>query len=137
MSTNIRADISKRNKYWIDRHRYYELKHFVLQYPLWKEHCDILDGIKSSSVIVLGEPSERRSHVEEDAIRKIFYTDRIRMVEKAAKDADPVIGGYILKGILQGISYDKLSARYKVPCSRDEYYKLYRRFFWVLSRLRK
>ena len=137
MSTNIRAELSKKNEYWIDRHRYYELKHFVMQYPLWKEHYDILDGIKSSSVIVLGEPRVHTSHVEEDAIRKIFYTDRMNMVKKAAQDADPVIGSYILKGILQGFSYDKLSARYKVPCSRDEYYKLYRRFFWLLSKLRK
>ena len=29
-------DISKKNPYWIDRERYYELKHFCLQYRYWK-----------------------------------------------------------------------------------------------------
>lgn len=137
MSTKIRPEVSKKNEYWIDKHRYYELKHFVLQYPLWKEYCDILDGMRSSSVIVLGKPRNHTSQVEEDAIRKIFYSDRMNMVKKAADDTDPVIGGYILKGILQGISYDKLSARTVLPCSRDQYYKLYRKFFWLLSQLRK
>ena len=137
MSTNIRAELSKKNEYWIDRHRYYELKHFVMQYPLWKMKSEALDGMRSSSVIALCEPHNEESKVEENAIRKIFYTDRMNMVKKAAQDADPVIGSYILKGILHGVSYDKLSARYKVPCSRDEYYKLYRRFFWLLSQARK
>lgn len=36
MATVIRAEISEKNKYWIDKHRHYELKHFCLQYPEWK-----------------------------------------------------------------------------------------------------
>lgn len=34
MSTLIRPEVSEKNKYWIDKHRHYELKHFCLQYPL-------------------------------------------------------------------------------------------------------
>ena len=37
MSTTIHPEVSEKNKYWIDKHRYYELKHFCLQYPLWKK----------------------------------------------------------------------------------------------------
>lgn len=33
---NLRSELSKKNKYWIDKNRYYELKYFCLQYPLWK-----------------------------------------------------------------------------------------------------
>ena len=35
MSTQIRPEISQKNPYWIPKHRYYELKHFVMQYPAW------------------------------------------------------------------------------------------------------
>ena len=35
MGTNIRPEISERNPYWISKHRYYELKHFCLQYNGW------------------------------------------------------------------------------------------------------
>ena len=37
MATVIRAKISEKNKYYIDKHRYYELKHFCLQYNEWKK----------------------------------------------------------------------------------------------------
>ena len=40
MATTIRAQISQKNKYYIDKHRHYELKHFCLQYPSWrKTYC--------------------------------------------------------------------------------------------------
>ena len=35
MSTQIRPETSQKNPYWIPKHRYYELKHFVMQYPAW------------------------------------------------------------------------------------------------------
>ena len=38
MSTVIRPELSKNNEYWIPRQRFYELKHFCLQYPSWKKH---------------------------------------------------------------------------------------------------
>ncbi len=44
MSTTIRPELSDKNKYWIDRHRYYELKHFCMQYDIWKQAYDIVDG---------------------------------------------------------------------------------------------
>ena len=45
MSKNLRhPELSEKNPYWIERHRYYELKHFCLQYPLWKKEYDMIDG---------------------------------------------------------------------------------------------
>ncbi len=37
MATVLRSELSPKNKYYIDKHRYYELKHFCLQYPEWKQ----------------------------------------------------------------------------------------------------
>ena len=45
MGTKIRPELSKKNKYWIPRHRYYELKHFCLQYPEWKEQYTNLSSV--------------------------------------------------------------------------------------------
>ena len=44
MGTTIRPELSEKNPYWIERHRYYELKHFCLQYPIWKKAYAALDG---------------------------------------------------------------------------------------------
>ena len=45
MSTTIRPELSEKNPYWIEKHRYYELKHFCLQYPIWKRARAALDGL--------------------------------------------------------------------------------------------
>ena len=47
MGTVIRPEITKKNKYWIEKHRYYELKHFCLQYPIWRKAYAALDGLTS------------------------------------------------------------------------------------------
>ena len=43
---------------------------------------------------------------------------------------------YILKGVTEGWSYDILKARSNIPCCKDVYYNLYRRFFWLLNKAR-
>ena len=50
MATKIRPVLSEKNKYYIDKHRYYELKHFCLQYDDWKKAYSILDGYDSYQV---------------------------------------------------------------------------------------
>lgn len=39
-----RAQLSAKNPCHIPKHRYYELKHFCLQYPDWKKALVLLDG---------------------------------------------------------------------------------------------
>lgn len=43
MATVLRPELSPKNKYHIDKHRYYELKHFCLQYPEWKKSYSAFD----------------------------------------------------------------------------------------------
>ena len=39
-----RAQLSAKNPCRIPKHRYYELKHFCLQYPDWKKALVLLEG---------------------------------------------------------------------------------------------
>lgn len=45
MSKLSKPELSQKNPYWIEKHRYYELKHFCLQYPIWKKAYNSLDGV--------------------------------------------------------------------------------------------
>ena len=46
------------NKYWISRHRYLELKHFCLQYPLWiKNYLLLTNGVTIKSL----DPTSERA----------------------------------------------------------------------------
>lgn len=138
MSTTIRPELSERNKYWIERHRYYELKHFCLQYPIWKKAYHSIDGLsrRADDLAIFSNTSVHSDPTERCATAKAYYSERMRMVEKAAEDTEPTLAGYILKAVTDGVSYDLLKARLDVPCCKDVYYELYRRFFWLLSKAR-
>lgn len=138
MSTTIRPELSKKNKYWINRHRYYELKHFCLQYPIWTEALASLTALGAKSVEwEKVSTNEKKDPTERCAEARLYYLERIEMIEKAAKEADLGLWDYILKAVTEGLSYDHLLARYDIPCSKDMYYDRYRKFFWILNKLRE
>lgn len=137
MGTSIRPDISKKNPYWIDRHRYYELKHFCLQYPSYKKFYFSLDGYSPKSALQSSGIERQVDPTSMTAAKRLSYLNRINMIETAAKEADVVIGDYILIAVTKGLSYEHMRARYSVPCCKDVYYNVYRRFFWLLSEARQ
>ena len=138
MSTVIRPEISEKNKYWIDKHRYYELKHFCLQYKEWKKAY----AACNESIIFASSMEEHRSSntmsdiTAKYAIKRAYYAGRIKLVEKAAMDAEPDLYLYILKAVTEGLSYTYLKTKLEIPCGRDMYYDRYRKFFWLLSNSR-
>ena len=139
MATVIRAEISTKNKYWIDKHRHYELKHFCLQYPIWKRTYAALNDLGASISKFERLPS---TNIPSDptakcALRKAYYLERIKLIEDIAIQADPYLHSYILKAVTEELSFTYLKSRLEIPCGRDMYYDRYRRFFWLLSEARK
>ena len=139
MGTTIRPELSEKSKYWIERHRYYELKHFCMQYPMWKKAYTALDGFskRSSDLSDFLKNSNIGDPTAKCAEAKLFYSERIEMIERIALETDKYMSGYILKAVTEGISYDILKAKLNIPCCKDTYYKLYRRFFWLLNDARQ
>lgn len=139
MGTTIRPEISENNKYWIEKHRYYELRHFCLQYPIWKKARAALDelGKKPADLKILVRTNQFNDPTAQCAIARTFYTERIDMVETTARRADLELADYILRGVTEEVSYDWLRNRMNIPCSRDTYYDRYRRFFWLLNKERQ
>lgn len=135
MAVNIRPELSKKNKYWIDKNRFYELKYFCLQYPLWKRAYEDLDGLRicSYDLSKVSRSSVRNDAIGECVEERSLYFERINVVEKAAIEADPYLASYILKAVTEGLSFDYLKTRLEIPCCRDTYYDRYRRFFWLLD----
>lgn len=139
MATRIRPELSENNKYWISKHRYYELKHFCLQYPIWKsayaafnDHSiplSMIEKIPTSNMP--GDPTGKR------AIMRAYYKEKIDLIERIALETDRYLYEYILKAVTEELSYNYLKARLDIPCGRDMYYDRYRRFFWLLNEARK
>ena len=135
MACNLRPELSKKNKYWIEKNRFYELKYYCLQYPLWKRTYEELYALQTTKFsLVRAQDGSIRDSVALCAEERSIYLERMCAVEKAARDADPYLASYILKAVTEGLSYSYLKARLEIPCSRDMYYDRYRRFFWLLDK---
>lgn len=130
MATVIRPEVSKANMYYIPRHRYYELKHFCMQYKDFKKaYNDLCEKVQSGIIKIGDAPAaeDKGLYVRER------YLNRINMIEESAKLTDKVLDAYILKGVTEGLPYAYLKTKYNIPCCKDTYYDLYRKFFWILS----
>ena len=136
---DMRMDMSKKNKYYIDKDRKYELIHFCKQYPKWKSALFDVEGwsvppveqTKINTGNYVPDPVARAA-----AIKK-FYSDRIDMIQKAAYQSDPELCEYIIKGVCWELPYDNLAMMYSIPCSRDTYYDRRAKFLWILDKLRE
>ena len=138
MATMLRPELSIKNKYRIDKHRHYELKHFCLQYPEWKRAYAAFDDTSVSLSTIEwvstsnlpGDPTAKR------AMMKAHYAEKIDLIEKAAMETDRYLCDYILKGVTENLSYTHMKSKMGIPCGKDMYYDRYRKFFWLLSELR-
>lgn len=133
-----RAQLSTKNPCSIPKHRYYELKHFCLQYPDWKKALVLLDGWNTEPRdipgIIKGRPPE--SPTERQAIARLYYSGQIAIVDRCIEELDPTLAPFILKGVTEGLGFEKLQAQ-GCPCCREMYYEYYRYFFWLLSKERQ
>lgn len=139
MATVIRPQISEKSKYYIDKHRYYELKHFCLQYKEWKKGYELCNESIIFASNIENSPSGSGQHSDltsKYAMRRVEYAKRIHIIEKAAMEADKDLYLYLLKAVTEGLSYTYLKTRLNIPCGKDMYYDRYRKFFWLLSEYR-
>ena len=141
MSTKTRPELSDKNLWWISKHRYYELRHFCLQYPEWISAVQDIDGLPSSSPGSRERVNEGKTG-DPTAIyaqTRDYYETRVNMVNQAAFEACGHQFWYtiLIEAVTIGASYDILEAQKGImPVSRNEWYTVYRKFFWYLDKLR-
>lgn len=136
MSTRIRPETSKKNPYYISKHRQYELQHFVMQYPEWEEKLREISGLVKVPCTDADKvnPGSTSDITGDTAVLRQLYSRNIDIVVAAAEQTHPIFGIQIVKNIICGVSYcDWSDGKYM---SRDEYYKLYRKFYYILDKLR-
>lgn len=137
MSTLIVPELSKKNPYWISKHRYYELKHFCLQYPEWKKNYLYLESkIFPAGSFVKTFENKKQDPTEDIALRRMWYIERINLVDKTCYIAGGDIYEYLHKSITEGVGFNYLKSFMEIPCGRDLYYDRYHKFFYILSKAR-
>lgn len=130
-----RSIISPKNKYYIPKYRYLELKNFCLQYPEWKLTLNSIALLHSHSQIsssgIFSDPTQTI------VLKRMYYERKISMIDDAAKEADYTLYQWLIKGITGPYSYEYLKYQLNIPASRDMYYDRYRKFFWILDKKRE
>lgn len=113
MATKIRSKLSKKNRYWIPPERYYELKHFCLQYPDWKREYLAVDPMAHE--FEQGEKLSATNRVEDRtalcAERKIECSQNMVLIEECCEKADPDLARYIFKAVTSNLGYTYLKSR--------------------------
>lgn len=133
-----RTELSKKNPYYIPKHRYLELYHFCLQYKDWKRAVSAIN----SNLYPENFPQEifqksKSEHSDPTALYGRYfaiYTKNIELVERVAAATDAELKNYILAAVTMGRSFKYLDGVMHIPCGKDMYYDRYRRFFYLLSR---
>ena len=139
MGHNVIPEISKKSNWHIPKYRFLELKYFCLQYPSWKR--EVADLLASYPNFNPENPSTKSNpefidKTSDIAIRISNLNSKISLVGKIAKMSDESIADYIIKGVTEGVSFVRLKTYYEIPCERDMYYDRFRKFFWVLDKVR-
>lgn len=106
MSTVIRPEVSAKNRYYLPKHRYYELKHFCLQYPEWRKAYISLNGLPTKSSMT-GERVSGGTTPDPTAVyaeARLYYRERMEMVETAANEAADDLAKLLLRAVTEGVS---------------------------------
>ena len=123
----MRTSISKKNPYWVSKHKFLELYHFSLQYKDWEKEIAAVSFMPDDFEF---DPTG------EIAAKLTVLKKNCEMVKECCKDADRKLHRYLFLAVTEGLSYDALRSRYHIPCGKDYYFIRYRKYFWLLSRRR-
>lgn len=132
-SMKVRPIVSKKNNYHISKHRFYELKHYCLQYDEWIDELRELDGGLRSTSIISIDDAPVDNPVLEHVERKTELEEKIETIRRCAKKADRELWSYIVNAVTNDLSFTELKMLYKIPRGKNQYYESYRRFFFILS----
>lgn len=111
-----------KTEYTISKHRFYELKHFCLQYPEWKQLYSDSDGWPKEISKNEGDTTSK------DGITRAGLSQNMSLIVRTCKDT-----GYDeWLSLLNYISGIDRSAESK----SEEFFYYYQKFFWLLSRRR-
>ncbi len=125
----------KTSKYYVPEQVYLTVVHFCRQYPLWKAELEInpntQKAIDYSRDVV--QTSNQFDQTSEIAMDRKMIADKKELVEKTAHEVAGVFAKWLLLGVGHGLTYYQLVDK-GIPCGKDMYYDIRRKFYFVLSK---
>lgn len=132
----VRAELSKKNQWWIPKHAFYTAYHYALQYNDWKHEHSVLDGAVGT-VVADGMPraSSIGNITQNTGIKRAELADKMRLIEETVKEVDEALYPWLIIAVTkEGINYNYLHTMMRMPCSRNSYYNKRRQFYYLLCK---
>lgn len=137
MSTVLRTELSRKNKYFISKHRRLELVHFCLQYDEWDKALKMVKYYPSTDLDKVTPSNREVSDITaENAVRLEELKRNMRIVKDTCFETDIEICDWIFLGVTKGYSFTKLKTAYNLPCEKEMYYDRLKKFFYLLDKKR-
>lgn len=128
----------KMDKYNISKRRYRELYNFCLQYPEWKDELKFttdtlkspsLSGMPHSQTNTTGDPTGDLGTRRADLQRKC------ELIEQTCIEVDAPLYQWLIRAVTEEYAYyNYLRTRLNMPCSRDCFYDIKRKFYYLLDK---
>lgn len=120
--------LSMKNKYYIPKYRYYELKYRCRQYNDWLEEFNNATGY-----LAIHDPSkervdggEEKNLVYEAMLKRQFYKVKMDRLKHCLLSLPMTLQNPIFEAVTEG--------KYELTCTRDEYYDAYHFFFYTYGK---
>lgn len=128
----------KKNKYKMPKHTFYTVYHYVLNYKSWKDEADALLGVKGMEYDGMPHGTSTGNPTESLAIKYGYLIDKCNVIEETAKECAGELYKWLLMDVTnEGITYLTLQMRHDIPISRDKYYEMRRRFYYLMAKKNK
>ena len=132
-----RAELSKKNAYYIPKEKYYELLYFSRQYNTMKQE---LHDLRMDYPTTTREEPVQTSDISDPVTRACLrieaLADKIRLIEATAVETDAELAKWVRIGVTNDYSYEYMRQMVGMPLGRTKYYELYRKYFYLLAQKR-
>lgn len=127
---------AKNSKYYVEKEVFDTVLHFCRQYPLW------VAELKADSTSVAGlnydkdaiQTSNDSDPTSKLGMRRAMISRKKDLVDNCARQVAADLSDWLIKGVGYGLTYYQLYER-GIPCSRNTYYSIRRRFYYEMSKL--
>lgn len=133
----VRSEHSKKNKYYLPKHRYMTVYHYALQYSEWKNEYNTLQDSAKAIRYDLDKVQTSQGMSDatfELAMRRVELKAKMESIENIVQEVAPELYKYLLIGVTQeGMSFNYLHYSLGMPCSQYMYNDRRGAFYYRLS----
>jgi hypothetical protein len=126
----------KDSKYFVEKETFLTVLHYCRQYPLWLAELDAVGtpirGISYDKDAVQTSPDYDAT--AELAMRRTAISRKKDVIDKCARRVAGDLSEWLIMGVSHGLTFYQLYER-GMPCSRNTYYSIRRKFYYEMSKL--